>query len=465
MHDFYDLNLVYHSNTFFINNCDHLFVSEETKETKSLFHYTSTEVLNIILKTCSFRATNIFYLNDSKEYITGVAELKKIFKNNDAFSSIIEKMETDNGKSFPGLYTISFSKEADSLHQWITYAKESGVAIELDFELLIDSKKEWVLKQDLCGDVEIGSSPIGILKPLKYFGSSNLDRIWEEFLTKENDLKDSILEQKTIKEILLRMIASYIKNDSFKGENEFRITVFPIKEKDSFSQIKYFPFNGTLRPFLEVSFAIRNQNSLNKKLPIKSITIGPSGKQQAIFDSVVHRIKYGKLNVYEYAINYEGLINNFADYINELLCWLDAKGYKNYIKETISINKDGTYGVNAILADKSQTEKNLLNDIEKKLDSKWYSPNPYNDQSIDTLQIKTLVEKLIFYWIKDNKDYLSKIKNEKNELIYNEAILHIDETKSITSLIAERIIHEFKEDYYFSKEGMIIKKSKIPYIF
>ena len=36
-------------------------------------------------------------------------------------------------------------------------------------------------------------------------------------------------------------------------------------------------------------------------LPLKSITVGPSGSQQSVFDSIVHRIKYGETKVYDYS--------------------------------------------------------------------------------------------------------------------------------------------------------------------
>lgn len=435
-----------------------MFVKDE-EFVNSLYHYTSTEVLNIILQTSTFRASNIFYLNDSKEYTTGLEKLKNIFADNDEYSKILKKMEKDDGKSFPGLYTISFSKEPDSLHQWITYAKESGVAIELDLELLNTDTKEWVLKQDLQGDDLIGSSPIGIIKPLKYLGEEDwFQKISQALMNEKSDLKNNQIEQETVKEILLRMIASYIKNDSFKSENEFRITVFPLREGNVYSKIMYFPYKGALRPFLDVSFALRNNETLKKCLPIKSIVVGPSGKQQVVFDSIVHRITYGEVNVYEYSSSIDTIKNNFVNYINELLIWLYSKGYNNYFNEKINKTKEGDFYVKINFIN---TKNTFINNIKTLLQARWHNEADSTENLSNTISLEYIIDELIFNWLKENKEYLKRF----GETMYSDDIfvfVDIDEEKA---QIIHEIIRDFNDNFYFSKEGILVKKSQIPYIF
>lgn len=455
MYDFYDLHLVYHANKIFIKIFDDVFLETDDSTTTSLFHYTSTEVLNLLLNTATFRATNIFYLNDSKEYITGVMELRKYLKNNPQYYHMLTLLNKDDGKSFPGLYTVSFSKEPDSLHQWITYAKESGVAIELDTTLFCYQEPEWVLKQPLCEEEKIGSLPIGILKPLKYLSDNfSFEETLANFLSNENDLKDNILEQQIIKEILLRMISSYIKNNSFKTENEYRISCFPVKEKEIYSQIKYFPYKGTLRPFLELSFAQRNKyNSLDNMMPIKSIKIGPSGKQQVVFNSIVHRIKYGQNKVYNYSIKPESLVNRLVEFIEAILQWL--------VKTTkFSFNSSSCREATQFTC---SSDKNLLNDIKTQLNSREIL-NELGNPSKTFKEIEVIVDYIILNWVETNKTYLTSLKNDTGRKIYSAEYLDFNMNNKLLPSI-KQVINEIDNEFFLSKEGILIDKSTIPYIF
>ena len=50
-----------------------------SKEFDGIYHYTSTEVLDSLLTEATFWASNLYYLNDSSEYQTGIIFLKNIF--------------------------------------------------------------------------------------------------------------------------------------------------------------------------------------------------------------------------------------------------------------------------------------------------------------------------------------------------------------------------------------------------
>ena len=123
-------------------------IDSSSREIKGIYHYTSTEVLDSLLTEATFWASNLYYLNDSSEYQTGIKFLEDIFTEEIRDDDEIEKQrlfcmecireirELD-GYTWPGIFSISFSLEADVLNQWLTYAKEGGVCIEFEKEIML----------------------------------------------------------------------------------------------------------------------------------------------------------------------------------------------------------------------------------------------------------------------------------------------------------------------------------------
>lgn len=396
--EYYGRNLIIYANKYFVK-CIEKFIGQDAVNT--IFHYTTTEVFDKIITNATFRASNIFYLNDSKEYVYGVEKLKEKIDDNN-LRKLVDNISKSDGKSFPGLYTISFSKEADSLHQWITYSKESGVAMELDYNLLQkndESKKIWLLKQDIEECEEGGFLDASIIKPLKYIPENSkvedFNRIWDD-LFKEEDETPEGKNKEIVQEITLRMLASHIKSEDFKSEAEVRIATFPMILDKNCTKLNYFHTKGILRPYIDISFGCEEKNAFVKKLPIKSVVVGPSGRQQMVFDSVVHRMIYGKNSVYQYEL--KELSKNIESY-----CEL----------------------------------------IEKKT----------NKISRDSVK---------FDWYEKNKMYLCENLGETEENI--KKALGITSKESLTE---EEIksLHNLYKDFCFTKEGIIIRKSTIPYIF
>ena len=58
--------------------------------------------------------------------------------------------------------------------------------------------------------------------------------------------------------------------------------------------------SGIIRPFLKVGFKETQDSEGISPLPIRSIMIGPAGNQQSVFDSEVHRVRFGETNVWDY---------------------------------------------------------------------------------------------------------------------------------------------------------------------
>ncbi len=445
-------------------------IHETSEEGKSLtpinsvFHYTSTEVLGKLLSTGTFWASHISFLNDAAEFKGSLEYLEKVFLNDkDTFNGI--KMIEKSTKNFwNGIYSISFSKEGDLLQQWITYAKESGVSIELDFDSNIFNEEDEIVLLLATKNIECQQLLEKKLEELKQEKSISESLIVESILLQlshifypikdvynkifyyDKDFSDNSEIVEKMKNILivqcennpwnddhlessynyLRILSSYIKDEKFRNEDEIRLAFFPTRldlplsqedyKERSFqikTKINYYRMNnGVLRPYINVKFC--KKKDLEPKnitfdnvvgcLPLKSITIGPSGKQQKIFEGIIHRLKYGETNIWDYTEKKAIFFQRFNNYA------------ETAIKRYELINQ--------------RLDENTKNIIIKKLKLQWEEENA-------------------------KANFFKDCKEEKVEdnLIDEEAEK------------VNRIIENINEDNYFSKEGIWIKKSKIPYIF
>jgi hypothetical protein len=115
-------------------------VSEEDQMPGSIWHYTTASGLEGILRTGSIYATDIQYLNDSREWrhITRVV-LEEV--GNDAsleeFSKLLTRFE-DGVLSTIDCYVACFCMNGDLLNQWRGYSGGTGgFSIELDPNALV----------------------------------------------------------------------------------------------------------------------------------------------------------------------------------------------------------------------------------------------------------------------------------------------------------------------------------------
>lgn len=285
-----------------------------------IFHYTSTEVLDKILSTACFWASNLYYVNDAQEYLEGLRRLEEALSDvrdkNPVMWNCLRELRREHPNAWEGLYTISFSRTEDSLQNWITYAKESGVCIEMDVRTVTGDGEDispLLLKQKPhSGDAIRPIKASNCFHQILYNNTLNYDLISQAFracsaakLDKSEALEDEFQwkENRLFLKRFLRLLASYHKQEGFNGEREVRLSFFPLSADEdlcadindpaqSEAEIKYLcQRSGILRPYLEIYFF----DWLNNKdaCPITAITVGPGGHQQTVFDSVVHRLQYG----------------------------------------------------------------------------------------------------------------------------------------------------------------------------
>ncbi len=379
---------------------------------RKIFHYTNTEVLDIILKNATLRASHVLYLNDAEEYYQGINIIK----------GAIDDRNFGDLNELQGIFSISFSQGEDLLSQWITYAKESGVSIEFDDELISleegEGKPRFVF--GIEDDVADGDEKY---KHLVFNASKVLHEIMyvsPNDNTITSQIKDSYIRTCETDVEGMPLYATYIKDISFKAEKEIRAAFIYHQLIESLEEdaVKYYPKlnyyrmdKGILRPFINVRIlhltnTYRDEcGELSPMLPLKSITIGPSGSQQAVFNSVVHRIKYGETKVYDYSKDARRFNKKFQSYLADVWEWITQNRELNVsLDESLSL--EGT--------------------IKSIIVSQWKQNNPKEGSLIECMY----------------------------------SVESIDDSKRIM-----QIIQEVNKNFYFSKKGILIKKSKIPYIF
>lgn len=428
---------------------------KENRDTSSLYHYTSTEVLDKILKNACFWASNIYYLNDSSEFKAGINEIRNSFQkemkknNREIVEEYLEEIGKYDAKNWPGIYTISFSTLPDELQQWTTYAKESGVCIELDCKPVLsnDYKEERLLlkQKSVSGRYINASENYNGFASLIYAQDEKEPKkraksIFDEFVEKWDQLEERsstklMKEKKKVWEErsreakqYLALRASYNKMKGFNGESEVRISFFPLKELNPITgetetaEIKYSQIKGgILRPYLEIYFF--QGTDATPRCQIKSITIGPSGKQQNVYDSVVHRLRYGEVNVWNYSVKER------------------FQGLKEYIQYCIEC-----------LPPMEQKNKIITNQITCLIAKEWSEDSEEIDFEVQVKALKRIKSSLV---LKGNTiqfinlDTGGKTQKEIDELFQR----------------AEVHVQKYKKDRFYSSHGILVKKSEIPYIF
>lgn len=424
-----------------------------TKPMPILYHYTSMSVMDSLLTNSQFWASNIYYLNDAEEYYKGISYLLDLFSSNKAVDNqkkkeVLQELLEDNGYSFEGVFSLSFSTQSDNLHQWITYAKEGGVCIGLDnnrlkeYMILLDGAKDEYAERVKVSDVITKARYVSKVKPQK--AKDEIDNIDSMFINalkagKESQDKDRIeqeyksgkLTDKTKSRLkdYFRLYVSYFKNDAFKIEDEYRGVFYPLFIKHAEPPTVFYHVTpvGIVRPYIKVGF---RESSMEpdvdgiSPLPVRSITIGPAGNQQAVFDSVVHRVKYGTLKVWNYYDHRENdeFKNRFIEYVCGALEEYASKNATKVNQKTVKEVFDG-----------------LLED--------WICETTMDPE-------------------KDLGDYSSIDHMPTCEECWNmceeKGITDADNTKRI---VAAEVLRYIRKNNYFSKEGIWVKKSQIPYVF
>ena len=269
-----------------------------------IYHYTSGASLIGLISKGEFWATDINFLNDDAEHVSGyqaaVEFVQKIMQNKfEKYSRelqgfYVELLATISENTLGrDTYVVSFAKEKDSVAHWFSYCeKNQGYCIGFDEkEFFEDSQRLNLSKHFSSGfsdvvyadikEVETRLDPhLGVDAVIKVFKANE-----EHFAAMDrNDggskiLKDVCFQDtqfKTTEEIYNSLIslASSYKVDSFKHEVERRLILsakigsFHEEYKKDKTGVRFRERNGIIFPFIPVPFSAKS---------IKEIIVGPSG--------------------------------------------------------------------------------------------------------------------------------------------------------------------------------------------
>ena len=298
-------------------------------KSKNIYHYTSINGLEGILKNCSLRFTHIGYLNDKDEIIAGMESLaKRLDCSKEDYEKIINEFKNNNLHAF----VCCFSLDQDSLPMWNYYTKEinnQGYNISFDDKTLL---KSLISQNSFLNNCDISFGQVEYIKG-KYSNYSNnysenmfsqlnlslskLILALANMSDKTNTDKDFIKGiNDEIFEIERNMPANkmpiyyfnkdnskfekqtsydyvyFVKRDYFNQEKEVRIVVTIPNENllllKSEGIYEYRVSNGLLIPHIELKFS---------QDVIKGITISPTTQSDLAEKSIENYLKYCEFNI------------------------------------------------------------------------------------------------------------------------------------------------------------------------
>lgn len=254
-----------------------------------MYYYTSTDTMSKVLTGANLFATNLGYMNDAHEYIHGLKTVKKVLEDKGIPSSenFLDSNidEVINNRKELTYFSISFCKDGDLLSQWTTYARESGVSIEMDFgKEEDDTDVDFKIESYSEDKIVISACP----KEIIYIASNweniqdEQDNVWRLL---ENEGKRGLKESDYFRDAG-RRISAYVKQQDFVQEREFRL-VFDIAAMGEEPKICYRVDKHVIKPYLSVECV--------DGWPVTAITVGPGFNQEIVYQSVKYFLNHAKI--------------------------------------------------------------------------------------------------------------------------------------------------------------------------
>lgn len=412
------------------------------KVLKKGYYYTNIDTLDKILKSGALYSTNYRYLNDPSEWQYGYNCMKEkcqsiaeqyeknpdetkfseyMLKNILTSQHFLNDYPIHNSNVFRGnyseIFTISFTEEEDLISQWERYAKESGVVLELDFNLIC-KKKVYLYQKTVKGNIipiEIEPQKVAYEEQtIKNISKISMKTMYDYFVG------SGWSEEKMAPffHMFIRYVASYIKNAAYEQEKEIRISCYPLvneatgaEDIDS-SEMIYTIRDGVMTPHIPLYCGMKQGTELTCcGYPIRSIRVGPGYNQNSVYQGLIHRMECGEKQIFLLPKTEQIKIKN--RHIIE--------GLASYVHLAIS---------------KSKSNKDILRMIHNKL----------ADNSAD-IELKKAIEKI------NNESTLQNLRDVSDKL------------QELKQNFYEQIFKEYESNQFCTSDGILIKKSEIPYLF
>lgn len=256
--------------------------------TKFVYHYTSLEAIFALLhgyhrngNYLSFRASNIYKVNDPNEMVSGFNVIKDIIlkyelqnqvpeekRLSEIYNTLIYEDECKRdylyGKGKEEVnhgiipYVISFSKHRDYLPMWSLYGKKGkGVCLKFDLSCLTNNMENCLdgfVYYDKRNNSVINEYDINFLYDLYLRQYSNVDKV---------PIDRRIFELGTI----CFALSPFFKHKDYMYEGEFRIVYNRSYTKQLSSRSSFLDAKSRIEPFVPINIPIDS---------LKEIIIGPN---------------------------------------------------------------------------------------------------------------------------------------------------------------------------------------------
>jgi hypothetical protein len=250
----------------------------------TLFHYTSQAGLLGILKTRSFWASNIHYMNDASEFSYATqrvrAALQAALKDAqspraDVYATLLKQIGTVEGAH---VFAVSLSEEGDLLSQWRGYCPDGGgYSLGFGFETLIEPMKRNGFRLVKCLYRVHEHETV-----VRELVQSALRRVADcPPLAPEWPARLESTAQEFIRDLLF--VGPAIKHTTFFEEREWRLVAGPVPINHS--SIKFRCGKNALIPYFDLKIA-----SDGDPLEVAQINIGPNPHVELATRSVVDLI-------------------------------------------------------------------------------------------------------------------------------------------------------------------------------
>ena len=255
-----------------------------------LHHYTSITALSSILKSKSFWATNIRYLEDSSESELGLARVRQVAEearetstdiDAEILTHLIEWLDRPRSES-ASIYVLSLSKDHNRLSQWkgfTTYGQ--GICLSIDSMLLVKRMQAqgWTFQNCRYNRTSQLTWADAILSRIRREAATNYSGVEED---KKKGF-DTVL-QNCLPDLL--QVAATIKHDAFVDESEVRFISPMINISDDRVSYRTRPGRTTRIPYVEFILADNVEN-----LSIAEVMVGPGPEQHLVKSSIVTSLK------------------------------------------------------------------------------------------------------------------------------------------------------------------------------
>lgn len=251
-----------------------------TSVPKILYHYTSMEVLEKITSTQRIWASEVSYLNDSRECIDAEELiLEELYRrggiNKRLRATITSDVELARRASYSRRFVCSFTEDGDSLPQWRAYCPGgSGVAIGFASSVLNEISERVGLDDPPRMKVD---ASLWLYKCI-YTKKDKMKFVREFASLYLSAHRNGSPHPAGYLEAYLRMCAPLFKQESFREEREWRMVLSC--GDDAVPAPLFRSAGGVTIPYIEMAVWSKNTDF------IKDVVVGPNPKLELAVRSV-----------------------------------------------------------------------------------------------------------------------------------------------------------------------------------